>query len=392
MTLLNKIKENTKYRYIFVLILMLPFFKPACLEEIHLEFILNIYRVLKLIAILFVIYTVIKERKIDKIYILVAIYLIIFLGATILNHGVIKEALSISISIFFPIYLANYFIRKDAKSFFKGLNLLLEIFIYINFLTIILFPNGLYQGTINKVNYFLGYDNGHINYFLLGMAVSGIHAYLTHGKIISFRSIIMYIICLLSVLIRWTATGVGGLILFPIVLGICYLLKGKWVNVYSLLATAFLVTIGIVIFQIQNLFSFIIVDILKKDITFTGRTTIWARSIENIVNSHFLGKGYADLSQRALENGGKGLVNAHNQILEICYLGGIPLLISFGAIIVVTTKPLYEKRKTSVAWLLTALLFIYGIMMIFEAYNLCHFFLILVFGYNISQVIQEVKS
>ena len=117
MTKLKEILSNPKYQYLLIFFLMLPFFKPACLEEMYLEVILNIYRRLKAVAILYVAYTVIKERKIDKIYILVGIYLLIFCGATLINEGIVREALSISISIFFPIYLANYFIRKDAKSF-----------------------------------------------------------------------------------------------------------------------------------------------------------------------------------------------------------------------------------------------------------------------------------
>ena len=48
---------------------------------------------------------------------------------------------------------------------------------------------------------------------------------------------------------------------------------------------------GIVLLRLQNIFSFIIQNILGKDLTFTGRTRIWDNAIEFIKARFIIGYG-----------------------------------------------------------------------------------------------------
>jgi O-antigen ligase len=114
--------------------------------------------------------------------------------------------------------------------------------------------------------------------------------------------------------------------------GLLLNLKLKLINGFLL----FLLTnIAIVFLRIQNLFSFVIVDLLHKDLTFTGRTSAWDSAIIKISNKFLL--GYGNMGQEQ-ESRLIGDVYCHNALLEILFRGGIIRLIFFGLIILLISK------------------------------------------------------
>ena len=79
----------------------------------------------------------------------------------------------------------------------------------------------------------------------------------------------------------------------------------------------------------QNLFAFLIEDILHKNLTLTGRTVIWDRTLELIGEKPILGHGVPFYEDRKLQyaietkwiNKAAGL-HAHDRFLETLYRGG----------------------------------------------------------------------
>ena len=60
-------------------------------------------------------------------------------------------------------------VEKKSISVLAGLALILEIYTYVNFATIVLFPDGLYDAALYAGNYwFLGYKNVMIRFLLVG--------------------------------------------------------------------------------------------------------------------------------------------------------------------------------------------------------------------------------
>jgi len=89
----------------------------------------------------------------------------------------------------------------------------------------------------------------------------------------------------------------------------------------------------VVIWNKLDLFSFIIVNILHRDLTLTTRTTIWEITINKIISKPVLGNGY--ISGTEFESMLPSIIgiNAHNTILMIAFIGGISLSIVYFAIL-----------------------------------------------------------
>ena len=147
---------------------------------------------------------------------------------------------------------------------------------------------------------------------------------------------------------------------------------------------------SIVIFRVQNLFSYLIVNILHKDLTFTNRTGIWDRTIAYINKSILFGSGLEPSTIRSTKNNFIYGINAHNFILEIMYQGGILALISFVAILISACKKLYKYKNNMVSKVVSFVIFVLFLMMITEYYNIQFIFIVLVFAFNIEYIIKKI--
>jgi O-antigen ligase len=118
----------------------------------------------------------------------------------------------------------------------------------------------------------------------------------------------------------------------------------------------------IVVFRAQEVFSFIIVSLLGKNLSFTGRTEIWDLCFIMIKNSFLFGYGFS--YERGLVYWRDTYTFGHNLILEILLLGGVLSLLLF---LTVTTANLFKikaiKNKTlhSLFCMCVFILFISGI-------------------------------
>lgn len=91
-----------------------------------------------------------------------------------------------------------------------------------------------------------------------------------------------------------------------------------------------------------NVFSFIIVNLLHRDLTLTTRTTIWKIAMEKIASDPIWGNGY--LSGAEFESLLPSIigVNAHNTILMVAFIGGVALSVVFLMVLFHSTN-LYDR-------------------------------------------------
>ena len=74
-------------------------------------------------------------------------------------------------------------VEKKSISVLAGLALILEIYTYVNFATIVLFPDGLYDAALYAGNYwFLGYKNVMIRFLLPAIVLNAIWTVHNKGK------------------------------------------------------------------------------------------------------------------------------------------------------------------------------------------------------------------
>lgn len=377
-------KENI-LKTIFYYLALFSFLKPPAIDYIFpsLKIIINVIKIITC----FMLFLLVIKKGYSKIINYIILFSAILLFSTIFNGNDYNECIKLILTFIGLSLLIDYGFRNDTKLFLNIFELLLYVFIIVNFLTILIYKNGMYLNelTLTGSNWFLGFKNNHINYIMPAILISLINTNYQYKKI-TIRNIILLTLGTLTIfLVNSSTAKLGVLIVILLLTGIKMIEKLKKFNIFNYTMTYILVFIGIVIVRIQNIFSFIIVDILKKDITLTGRVHIWDSVIENIKYKPLLGYGKA-YEYTAIVS------SAHNQFLDIAYRTGVLGLISFIMIIYMSFKEVWKYKKEKVAIFISIIIFSYLIMMISEAYSLEYIIYLFVICYNIKQFINYDKG
>ena len=238
-----------------------------------------------------------------------------------------------------------------------------------------------------SASYFLGVDNGHIRFFICYWIAYYTKYYL--NKKHSILGLIALILSIISIIICKSATTLVGTFIIALYFVLAkYIDKIKFINVITYSITYIVAYVGIIFFQVQKYFSFIIENVLKKDVTFTKRTKIWENFFKAIKNKPILGYGVlkTDDSLKTIN-----AVSAHNQILQVYYQGGIFALLVFLVIIFLALKELHKHFNNKLAKTYTVLLFSLLIMGLAEAIAIRYFLFILTFCDSIGIIIDNKK-
>ncbi|MDE5753719.1 MAG: O-antigen ligase family protein [Oscillospiraceae bacterium] len=285
------------------------------------------------------------------------------------------------------VLLTEYVIRWKPDFLLSGLLYLLLAEVFINFLTILLFPNGLYSTEYFSNNYFLGYDNQNINVLLptLVLAITRYKYKLPYSRPIL---IVTLFLVLYTVLVIFSGASLV-IVSLTMLLSLPFLCEMSTIcNGWNYLIINVMMFFSIVIFRLQNLFSFIIVDMLGKDLTLTGRTFIWKRVNDFIKRNPILGYGVESQAYRSAKmklksyygnqissslNSFAGL-HAHNRFLETAYRGGVILTVIYCAILIISAKQLYKNKDAVIAKMMSIGMFVYLTGMLTEFYRYSYLF------------------
>lgn len=278
-----------------------------------------------------IIKTLQKKYICDPFYIIVALYLFSVAPFSLVEHNIVLGSVlryyGRMLGVLAYCFLTVILIKKNANVYFRTMAFLFSLLIVMNFLTVLLFPNGLYtiieKGTPNKC-WLLGYDNGHVVYQIYGIMMVMINSLIKRGSILRPLPIGLYFISLFSTVKLWSTTALVALIAFGFIFVLAFakelrkLCNGRLFTV--LVAAIFFLIMSIVLGgRIGSTISWIVVSILKKDITFTARKQIWIVFLSNI-KSVIYGNGFESieiLTKRFYIN------SAHNQWIQMFYEGGI---------------------------------------------------------------------
>lgn len=384
-------KNKKKILSIFYLLLLIPFFKTDYMNKfISISTFFNYWKIFSLCVIGFMF---IKNKKMNKNFIILMCFCIWPLIITFTKDGNFISAFS-----FYGILLAFGFLFQVKGKDLQFINILLicfEIVIYINFFTMIVFPQGLYSTGSNLVgiareNWFLGFKNVMVTYFLPGYVISDIYSNLTGKKI---RTYILSIIILISAILSSSATSIVGIIMMIIVSKLSFFRKK--INIFNIKTytyISFILFILIVIFRFQNVFSFFIVDILHKDLTLTNRTILWDVTINKILQSPIIGYGWQYIDIRHLMYNSKTIITAHNQILEFIYVGGTILFALYIILIFISANDIKNDYNDKNIQIISLGFFILQILNLTEVYlnPIMYFILIfLVFAKKFKMEVNE---
>lgn len=365
------------------IILLLPFFEIPYFKEMY-PISEKVYQLLFILSSFVTLILVISKKKYSKIINYIVLFLIILLGSTIYNSGSIMYCVNYILNIIVLCFLTDFGVNNNTKPFLNGLEILLEILIIVNLFTIIAFPNGMYVNNNGFYqNWLLGYKNSHILYIFPALLISFINSYKSKSKF-EMKNYILLIISFISTILVNNSTGITGL---AIIAG--YLIFRKKIlssnifNIYNYIIINIVLFFSIVVFKVQNIFSFIIVDILHRDITFTDRIYVWEKAITTISEKKIFGWG--NISFIYTNN----VHSTHNIILGVLFNAGVVGLISFILMLYKGFKKLWTYRNCEIVKFVSIFFFAYLLMMLTETYNYKYFLYLLIIPYSIKVFIKE---
>lgn len=198
-----------------------------------------------------------------------------------------------------------------------------SIYIIINFITVIFYPNGMY---VNRwgiyLNYFLGAKNVFALYSLPCVTLIG-YKIITGTK--KFSYLIILLLSFLSSVIVWSGSNmlIIGLMIIGILSANYFTKFYKLFNFRNYLIITLFIFVTIVIFQNLKVFSWLIETVLHKDLTLTGRIGIWDSSIRVIKERPIFGYGVLDGNAIIRITNNRFGINTHNMFLWCLFIGGI---------------------------------------------------------------------
>ena len=330
----------------------------------------------------------ILEKKYSKFSFILLIFMIAGIVVSILGE---KSSLKLFIKSYYKIIAISLMtelgIRTECKKTLGILSRVLFILVLVNFYTIIRYQIGKPIFGYNLNNWFFKYDNIHILFFLPAIIVSMISLKLQkENKIMNF-----VLISMITYQVYYCFSA-NTVVVYTLLL--IYLLFYKVIDGFKVFSPKnyfyifFIIFIGIVIFRVQDILSWLIVDILGKDLTFTGRTIIWNEIMEYIKIKPILGYGFETTDIISAKLGSRAFTHAHNTLLDLMYKCGIVLAGIFVYLLNIVIKQLEKHKNDKISKHVAFAMLCMFIMMNFEAReDRIGLYIILVLGYNIKYII-----
>ena len=193
-----------------------------------------------------------------------------------------------------------------------------------------------------------------------------------------------------TILIIFSGSNVVGLVcmlLFLIPNVIQRKIASLSLNTLLLVFVSLFVFGNLMIILESPLVSYVIEDLLGKNLTLTNRTLIWGMVVDGFLNSPIIGNGVRETTSLFYisEQYTKGYMSAHNQILQSLYETGILFFVS----LVPLFNELNKSLKSSVPFfslIVKGSIFSFLVMYMAEAPGMDKILNLVVFGLLVSKM------
>lgn len=359
---LNHTVQKFFSNHILVFLLILPFMMPAFLNENRFGEIIDYFKVAVGIV---VVCLFLFQRKISAGIITIAVFYLSFVVTSIIKSGnIIGSIILFSNVIVFSIII-DCGINNDLKVLLDVITFNMFILWTGEFVCLFLYPNGIYRDTYNYRPYgFINIDNRLAPLVIFSFLV------LIYNITIKERMKIS-VLCLIelfaSAFITWSATCIVVVLILLLYLIFFYKRKTeKLLDIKILISVVVVLFFAIIVFRIQEIFSFFIENFLGKSITLTGRTEIWDTAFYQIKQTPIWGRGL--FAEHGWIYWNNKMYHSHNLFLEILLIGGIFSMILFIIMMFANFSKIDLKRNSNVASLINICLFAMGICSLTETY------------------------
>lgn len=362
----------------FIALVFMVLYKPAMFSQmpaLHtFDTISNVFKVM-VIAVLGV-WFVYFYQKVSLFFVGIVFFEVWRVLATIYCGGNYTSLFIAILNALAICLVVEMGLKTDPDALLDGASFTLGLFVLINFATVLLFPQGMYEFNTFTQNYFLGYRNNSIMLFFPAIIFSIVRSLRKYNKL-TLSSFVITAVSFATVILAFSATSVIGMTVFTLFLLLALINKmPNFLNIITYLAINIAYFFSVIILRLQEAFAFIIVDMLGRDLTFTGRTKIWDSALAAFAKSPVFGVGEIEnQASRDLI----GATHAHNYYLDLLYKSGLPGFLIFFAILIICGVALYRNRKNGkIPFIVSGAICAFMIMLQSEAYyNIYYFFSIL---------------
>ena len=362
----------------FIALVFMVLYKPAMFSQmpaLHtFDTISNVFKVM-VIAVLGV-WFVYFYQKVSLFFVGIVFFEVWRVLATIYCGGNYTSLFIAILNALAICLVVEMGLKTDPDALLDGASFTLGLFVLINFATVLLFPQGMYEFNTFTQNYFLGYRNNSIMLFFPAIIFSIVRSLRKYNKL-TLSSFVITAVSFATVILAFSATSVIGMTVFTLFLLLALINKmPNFLNIITYLAINIAYFFGVIILRLQEAFAFIIVDMLGRDLTFTGRTKIWDSALAAFAKSPVFGVGEVETPAS------RDLIaarHAPNYYSDLLYKSGLPGFLIFFAILIICGVALYRNRKNGkIPFIVSGAICAFMIMLQSEAYyNIYYFFSIL---------------
>ena len=367
-------------------IMFFAFIGGDCIYADQTPLLNQILVVMQALSFLVTIIWWVKKKVFSKFDVWLFAFFSILLIVTLVREGYVYSLLTRWMRIFGCVFLAEILIKQNKAYLFSSLSIVYSALVYLGCVCLLLYPDGMFYVRIN--NYvtlpysILGNGNSYGIVLIPAIVINSIYAS-TCGRKYTINLVLLMLCSAIILLKVWSATSIVS---FALLLGYYFFVYktrfASYVTSKRLLAIYILFFLGIVAFQIQSSFSFLIEDVLKKGFTFSSRTVIWDLALVKIKNSFLLGYGEVFHGLYIDVFGGR---NAHNIILHILLQGGIIAFGIFFSLLYIVLSRLNKNKKFHLSNWLSVSIFVMFVLMTTEVYSLLSLFLMFLFAFYIEK-------
>ena len=325
-----KVKKSSLLFFAFALVIFWPdyfFFKGLN----YLENILAAY------AIIFV-YN--NRKRLSIFSYITLLYFVYFLLDTMFHGGCDIHTLISNIKIMLFVQVADIEIEKNDYDTISIMWMFVFAFCVINFISLIAFPNGLYQvetvwnewGTKTSSRYWVfGFKNSHAFWCLLLELLSALKWYLRPSNTNKILAYICACVAVITQLLVGSSTATVACTIGAIAIFCVVFLKPKQdrnvlINSYWIVVLNYLID-TLLVFGMVTFLGPIIQNVFGKDLTFSNRTNAWMAAFMGFLKNPVFGTGILSANAAKQYLGSLSYMQAHNEWLQCLWQGGIVLFV-----------------------------------------------------------------
>ena len=381
---------------LYIGLLLTPLLKMAVMSMLpQYEFIFNMLLVAISIGLLSQIMAMIAGRhKASSFAVFLVLYNFFMLPFSVSGTGVsFAEIASFYGSALYHVTFCLAILlalRTDSRNLIHTWSNIMQVLVVANALSVIIFPQGLYtqgQGFQLVKYWILGYDNDHVIPYIVTLLLVMLDNYINSSKVFSKKVYLLFGLCIGTSLYLWSVTAFISLIIMAI-LCLLYSFATKHANIFNIRTFIIIIFVTMMFVYVLalsggGLFQNLLVNLLRKDMTFNSRSWIWANYLVNIRSHLLFGNGNETAATLIAKNGVHG---AHNEWIQMLYDGGLMHIFFYFAMLYCVSKKLMKKKKTVPAYLCSVSIFAIMIIQMMVGCPKFYWLLLFTIGYSCESI------